>query len=137
EAQPPRPSARNQHLNRDLDTIILKALAKNADRRYQSAEALAGDLANYLADEPIQARRDSTWYVMAKTARKHRALVAVGVIGLAALISFTIILGVLYQRALASEQLAEQRRQLAQHESERAQQRFDDVRELANRFMFD
>ena len=137
EAQPPRPSARNRHLNRDLDTIILKALAKDADRRYQSAEALAGALANYLADEPIQARRDSTWYVMAKTARKHRALVAVGVIGLAALVSFTIILAVLYQRALASEQLAEQRRQLAQHESERAQQRFDDVRELANRFMFD
>lgn len=137
EVEPPRPSSLRDGINRDLDTIVLKALAKEPDRRYQSAEALASDLVHYIAGEPLEARRNSTWYVITKTARKHRLAVSLTCAAACALIIFTIVLGVLYQRAVTSEQLAEQRLEQTEHERTRAEQRFDDVRTLANRFMFD
>jgi eukaryotic-like serine/threonine-protein kinase len=59
----------------DASTIILKAMAKDPARRYQSAAELRDDLRRYLAGEAIAARRDSTWYVVRKTARRHRAIV--------------------------------------------------------------
>jgi serine/threonine protein kinase/Tfp pilus assembly protein PilF/WD40 repeat protein len=62
---PPRPRKLDPHLPRDLETIVLKALAKDPADRYASAEALAEDLRRFLADRPIWARRASlaerTW----------------------------------------------------------------------------
>lgn len=85
-------------LDEDLQTIILKALAKERDRRYQSAGELARDLRHYLAGEPIEAKRDSGWYMLRKTIARHRfgAAVAVGFIVLIA--SSSIALSVLYRR---------------------------------------
>jgi serine/threonine-protein kinase len=55
--EPLRPRAVDPQLPRDLETIVLKAMAKEPDLRYQSAEELAEDLRRYLADRPIRARR--------------------------------------------------------------------------------
>lgn len=57
----------------DVQTIVLKALSKEPDRRYQSAGEFARDLRRYLAGEPIEARADSSWYVLRKTVRRYRA----------------------------------------------------------------
>src|SRR5207245_6785848 len=57
--QPPPPRKLDPHVPRDLETIVLKAMAKDAADRYPSAEALAEDLRRFLADRPIQARRAS------------------------------------------------------------------------------
>jgi serine/threonine protein kinase/WD40 repeat protein len=57
--EPPSPRRRDRRLPRDLETIILKAIAKEPGRRYQTAEALAKDLRLFLADRPIEARRVS------------------------------------------------------------------------------
>ena len=59
----------------DLETIVLKALEKEPDQRYQSAQALANDLHCFLEDRPIQARRPSPVDRLGKWARRHRMLV--------------------------------------------------------------
>src|SRR5207237_2299256 len=55
--EPARPRVVDPRIPRDLETILMKAIEKEPRRRYPSAEALAGDLRRFLADEPIQARR--------------------------------------------------------------------------------
>jgi hypothetical protein len=55
--EPPRPRAIDPRIPRDLETIVLKAVDKDPDRRYPTADALAEDLRRFLADEPIRARR--------------------------------------------------------------------------------
>jgi WD40 repeat protein len=60
----------------EVSTIILKALAKDPARRYQTAAGLGNDITRYLAGEAIEARRDSTWYLVRKAAARHRVVVA-------------------------------------------------------------
>jgi len=55
----------------EVQTIVLRALAKDRERRYQSAGELARDIQHYLAGEPIEAKRDSALYVLRKLARRH------------------------------------------------------------------
>jgi serine/threonine-protein kinase len=57
--EPPRPTKLDPQVPRDLETIVLKAIAKEPARRYANAEALAEDLRRFLSDRPIQARRAS------------------------------------------------------------------------------
>jgi serine/threonine protein kinase/WD40 repeat protein len=63
--EPIRPGRLDPRIPRDLETIVLKAMAKDSARRYQTAGELAEDLRRFLADRPVQARRSSvaerTW----------------------------------------------------------------------------
>jgi WD40 repeat protein len=54
--EPPSLRRLSAHVPRDLETICLKAMAKEPERRYATAKDLAADLRLYLADQPIQAR---------------------------------------------------------------------------------
>ncbi len=68
----PRPMIRRGRLvNRDLETIVMKALSSEKSRRYQNGSAMAIDLQRFLAGKAIEARRDSTIYVLKKTIQKH------------------------------------------------------------------
>ena len=64
-----------RRLRGDLETIVRKALEKDADRRYKSAAALSDDVGRYVASQPIQARPPSTAYVLRKFAGRNRAFV--------------------------------------------------------------
>lgn len=75
-AQPPRPASLVRGLESDLETIVLKSLAKEKSRRYDSVAALGRDLRHFLAREPIEARRDSLWYVLRKTVQRNRLPIA-------------------------------------------------------------
>ncbi len=54
---PPSPRKHDVRVPRDLETIVMKAIAKEPGERYATAEALTADLENFLADKPILARR--------------------------------------------------------------------------------
>jgi serine/threonine-protein kinase len=72
----------------ELDWIVMKALEKDRDRRYETANAFAADVQRYLADEPVLACPPSAWYRVRKFARRNRRpLAAAAVLGLALLVA--------------------------------------------------
>jgi non-specific serine/threonine protein kinase/serine/threonine-protein kinase len=129
ETIPPRPSdtasieRHRRSLRGDLDTIVLKALAKEPGRRYLSASQLSDDLRRHLVRLPVLARRDTAAYLMGKFLRRHW----IGA-GAAALILLSLIAGIAAtgwqaQRAEAQRIVAEER--------------FRDVRSLATTVLFE
>ncbi len=90
-------------VDEELETIVLKCLAKDPDRRYQGVNDLARDIRRYLADEPIEAKRDSAIYVLRKTLLRYRRRVAfVAAAGLM-LAVLAVSLAVMYRRAAQLE----------------------------------
>jgi serine/threonine protein kinase len=62
----------------ELDWIVMKALEKDRNRRYETANGLATDLQRYLADEPVQACPPTMGYRLRKFTRKNRKLLVIG-----------------------------------------------------------
>jgi thiol-disulfide isomerase/thioredoxin/tRNA A-37 threonylcarbamoyl transferase component Bud32 len=123
EKEPPRPRLLDPHIDRDLETICLHCLAKEPQRRYSSALALAQDLERWLAGEPIHARPVSTAERAIKWARRRPAAAALlAVIGLALL---ALGLGGWYAkgRLQAALAIAEDRRLEADEQHQEAEQR--------------
>jgi tetratricopeptide (TPR) repeat protein len=60
----------------ELDWIMMKALEKDRNRRYETANEFALDVQRYLADEPVQACPPSGWYRFRKFARRNKAMLA-------------------------------------------------------------
>ncbi len=73
--EPRRPRALNPALPSDLETIVLKAMAKDPVSRYATAAALAEDLQRFLDDQPILARRPGPVERLARLARRHMRVV--------------------------------------------------------------
>ncbi len=71
------PKQWNPNLPVDLETVILKCLEKDREKRYQTAEELSMDLARFIADEPIAARPITGTERFKRKLRRHRRLVAV------------------------------------------------------------
>jgi tetratricopeptide (TPR) repeat protein len=80
QEEPTPPRGLNPAVSRDLETIILKAIAKEPSGRYGTTRELADELGRFLEDRSILARRPSLFDRIAKGARRHRAAVwSVGV----------------------------------------------------------
>lgn len=101
-------SARCGRIAADVETIVLKALSKEPDRRYASAGAMAADIEDALAGRPISARRDSTLYVLGVLARRHRAAVVAGALAVftaaGAIVGLTLLAGTLDQQRRAAQE---------------------------------
>ncbi len=113
EQTPTRPSASDRTMPTDVETIVLKALEKDRDRRYQSAYGLAQDLRRYLAGEAISARPPSLSYQLRVFARRNKAVLAATGAVFAVLLVASIVSTSLYLNA-------ERARDRAEHEKQNA-----------------
>ena len=110
-------------LKGDLDNIILKALRKEPERRYQSVQEFSEDIRRHLTGLPVTATADTRIYRIGKFVRRHRAGVLGGVLML-----FTILLATTITTWQAI---------VARREQAKTQQRFNQVRKLANTDLFE
>src|SRR5438105_7220065 len=116
EEEPPRPSTRlsdagaalaaisaQRHtepakltklMRGELDWIVMKALEKDRNRRYETANGLAADVQRYLHDEPVQACPPSAGYRLRKFVRRNKGSVFAVAAGLSVLILAVITLAV-------------------------------------------
>src|SRR5262249_26295842 len=76
EAEPAPPRLLNPAVGRDLETVILKCLAKEPQKRYAGAAALADDLKAFQEGRPVKARRPGRVERVARWARRNRGRVA-------------------------------------------------------------
>ena len=102
----------------DLDHIVLKALRKEPERRYGTAEELSEDVRRFLSGLPVQAVPDTRWYRARKLVARHRGAAAAAAV-------------ILVVVTVAGAATAWQAR-VAARERNRAQLQFDAVRSLAN-----
>ncbi len=107
------PSRKGAEADRDLDAIAMKTIRAEPRERYATADKLAEDLRAWLDRRPVAARQGERWYRARRQLRRHWALAAAGAIAAAGLIAGLVV---------------------ARSERDVAQQRFDDVRQLANEF---
>ena len=103
-----RPSRRKltKLVRGELDWIVMKALEKDRNRRYETANGLAPRHQRYLDDEPVQACPPSAWYRFRKFARRNRTVLATASVVAASLVAVAV-LAVLYadrQRHFGLEQ---------------------------------
>jgi serine/threonine protein kinase len=124
---PVPPSRLQPQLPRDLTTICLKCLQKEAHKRYASAEAFAQDLRRFVQGEPILVRRTPFWERGIKWAKRRpavAALLAVTSVAALSLLGGTLAHQVQLRAAL---QTAEDQRQQAQANFEKARQAVDEM----------
>ncbi len=101
EDPPTKPSTIDRVLRGDIETICLKALEKDRDRRYQSAVEFRQDIDRYLAGDPITARRATLSYQLKLLYRRHRAPFV-----LSAILMVLLVCGVVSLSLLATTQAA-------------------------------
>jgi len=117
------PAKRGRVLRGDLDNIVLKSLRKEPHQRYASVEQMAEDIRRHLEGLPVLARRNSWRYRASKFVTRHKLAMTTGVVLLVAIATGVV--------ATIREE------HLAAANERRAEQRFNDVRKLANSLMFE
>lgn len=106
---------RTQRFDRDIETIVSKAMEKDRTHRYASAAALAIDLRRYTQDLPIVARPASALYRARKFAKRNKVLVS----GMAMLVVALGVVSVVAQRAIVQRTIAQQERARAERQAYR------------------
>src|SRR5262245_10983449 len=109
-------------LANDLDNIVMMALRKEPERRYGSVEQLSEDIRRYLEGRPIIARPNTIGYRAGKFIRRNKAAVAATALVIATLIGAAVVTAV--------------QAQIARRERDKAERRFNQVRNLANAVVF-
>ncbi|MEP7118725.1 MAG: serine/threonine-protein kinase, partial [Acidobacteriota bacterium] len=117
------PGALADHLRGDLDAIVTKALARAPGERYTSVLELLHDLGAHRHSRPVSAHAATPLYLVRKFAGRHTKLLAA--IAVVVAVALTGVAAVLWQASVAATQRG------------LAERRFNDVRQLANAFMFD
>jgi serine/threonine protein kinase/tetratricopeptide (TPR) repeat protein len=124
------PEKLRKRLSGDLDNIVLMALRKEPQRRYSSVEQFGEDIRRHLEDLPVVARKDTAGYRTSKFISRHKA-------GVAAAVAVILTLLVGMAGTLREAHIARQQAEIARTQRARAEQRFIDVRKLANSLIFE
>jgi serine/threonine protein kinase len=153
EEEPRPPRAIDKHIPIELETIVLKAIAKSPAERYATAAAMADDLQRWLDDKPIQARRPTLAEHAARWSRRHWPLIAAtaGILALATLglLLFSIILATEHagtvaaykseaQHRIAADKqrlAADEQRLVAEREKRAADESFRQARQAVDTFL--
>jgi WD40 repeat protein/serine/threonine protein kinase len=114
----------------ELDWIVMKALEKDRNRRYESANGLAKDVERYLHDEPVEACPPTTGYKLRKFARKHKTGLATAAGFLVLLLIGTAVSAWQAVRAQANENKANAHAAQAEQKEQEAKNERDQVRAL-------
>jgi hypothetical protein len=110
-AEEPRPPRRlNPAVPAELETIVLKAMAKNPGERYATARELADDLERFLKDEPIRARRPTLLQRARKWARRHQPVVWSAAVSVVVVLLLAVV-GLAISNALIRQEREEAHRQ--------------------------
>jgi tetratricopeptide (TPR) repeat protein len=120
----------------DVDWIVMKALEKDRNRRYETASAFAADVLRYLHDEPVQACPPSAWYRFRKFARRNRgAFVTASALVLAVLFA---VIGLAINNWLVTREKEAKEAALgrAVREKERADQNLVRARTAVKEYLF-
>jgi serine/threonine protein kinase len=140
-AEPRPPRALDPAVPAELETIVLKAMARTPAERYATAQDMADDLRRFLEDKPIRARRPTVVDRMRKWSRRHRSVVVSAALLLAMGIVGLLVTALLLAREQAATQAAYERERQKAREAERnfrdARRAVDDLlavgeHELAN-----
>jgi serine/threonine protein kinase len=135
--EPVPPRKLNPSVPVDLETIVLAAMTKSRDDRYQSAQALADDLGRFLAGEPALARRPGLADRAVKWARRHSAMVtlAAASVALLAIVSSAglVMLAREQTRTQAALSESEANRIKASENFQRAEENFQKARDMLDR----
>lgn len=118
----PQSTVRSSRLKGDLDNIVLKALKKEPERRYQSVKDFSEDIRRYLEGLPVSARPDTFSYRASKFIRRNKIAVSA---------AFLVLLSLIGGISVATWQAI-----VAKRQKTLAEKRFADVRNLANKVVF-
>lgn len=100
-------------LRGDLDWIVMRALEKDRDRRYESAREFANDIERHMRNEPVTAGPPSTSYRMRKFVRRHKAGVGAIVAAVLVLVAFAATMAVQARRIATERDRANREREVS------------------------
>jgi tetratricopeptide (TPR) repeat protein len=102
----PRPPSRwNKAVPAELETIVLKAMAKSPEERYATAQELADDLRRFLEDKPIKAKRPSLGQRAVKWARRHKTVVrAAGVVVVLTMVALAVSTFLIWRQSVRTQE---------------------------------
>lgn len=124
---PPHPSRHDPRVDRELDWICGKALARDPDERYQSARELSEDLERWLEGRPVHAAPPGAAYRARKFAQRHKLALGSGALILVLLVAGLLGTSLALLRARKAESLARHETQRARQTSEFLLDLFDDA----------
>ncbi|MEO1273640.1 MAG: serine/threonine-protein kinase, partial [Myxococcota bacterium] len=132
--EPLNPRRINPDIDREMEALLLKAIARDPAERYDSAGELADDLQRYLDGEPLLAKPQTVVYVLRKKIAKHRGKFALGVLTVAAFAAFALFS---YVTVLDERNKAQDARAVAEEARTQAEKRFELGRNFARTLIFD
>lgn len=151
EEEPPRPSVRlstskagatstpdtarvRKSIVGELDWIVMKAMEKDRERRYETAAAFTDDIESFLGDKPITARPPSRGYLLTKFAHRHRTGIRVGSAFLGLLVGAVLLSAWLAIRARSAEHLSEERLATALKDRDERDRALDEAEAISRLF---